>query len=87
MGSFADTHIPHRRFDSSLGRGDFVIEIGMGKLIRGEAASQASAGFFLLSHHEDAMTDGDGCGCVMPGWDEAVLDMRVGEEATLDITR
>lgn len=23
---------------------------------------------------------------VYPGWDEAVLDMRVGERATLDIT-
>ncbi|KAK4191981.1 ppiase fkr-3 [Podospora australis] len=43
-----------QQFDSSNGRGDFVTEIGMGKLIR--------------------------------GWDEAVLDMRVGEQATLDIT-
>ncbi|KAK3903400.1 hypothetical protein C8A05DRAFT_32867 [Staphylotrichum tortipilum] len=41
-------------FDSSLGRGDCVTEIGIGRLIR--------------------------------GWDEAVLDMRVGEQATLDIT-
>ncbi|KAL2120399.1 hypothetical protein VTJ04DRAFT_4426 [Mycothermus thermophilus] len=43
-----------QEFDSSIGRGDFVTEIGVGRLIR--------------------------------GWDEAVLEMRVGEKATLDIT-
>ncbi|AEO55496.1 hypothetical protein MYCTH_2299386 [Thermothelomyces thermophilus ATCC 42464] len=44
-----------REFDSSIGRDDFVTEIGVGRLIK--------------------------------GWDEAVLEMRVGEQATLDITR
>lgn len=30
----------------------------------------------------------DKCSRILhPGWDEAVLDMRVGEQATLDITR
>ncbi|KAK4158104.1 hypothetical protein C8A00DRAFT_11126 [Chaetomidium leptoderma] len=43
-----------QEFDSSSSRGDFVTDIGVGRLIR--------------------------------GWDEAVLDMRVGERATLDIT-
>ncbi|KAH6631574.1 hypothetical protein F5144DRAFT_547661 [Chaetomium tenue] len=28
-----------------------------------------------------------GIGRLITGWDEAVLDMRVGEQATLDITR
>ncbi|KAK3944859.1 hypothetical protein QBC46DRAFT_373391 [Diplogelasinospora grovesii] len=41
-------------FDTSIGRGDFMVEIGIGKLIK--------------------------------GWDEAVLNMKVGEKATLDIT-
>ncbi|KAK3687502.1 fkbp-type peptidyl-prolyl cis-trans isomerase [Podospora appendiculata] len=43
-----------QEFDSSVGKEDFVTEIGVGLLIK--------------------------------GWDEAVLDMRVGEKATLDIT-
>ncbi|OAA68368.1 fkbp-type peptidyl-prolyl cis-trans isomerase [Niveomyces insectorum RCEF 264] len=42
------------RFDSSVGRGDFVTAIGVGQVIR--------------------------------GWDEGVVQMKVGEKATLDIT-
>ncbi|KAK4103765.1 FKBP-type peptidyl-prolyl cis-trans isomerase [Parathielavia hyrcaniae] len=56
-GWLKDTSKPDNKgdkFDSSLGGGDFVTQIGVGRLIR--------------------------------GWDEAVLDMRVGEKATLDIT-
>ncbi|KAG7288084.1 FK506-binding protein 1B [Staphylotrichum longicolle] len=56
-GWLKDTSQPGNKgqeFDSSSGRGDFVTEIGVGRLIR--------------------------------GWDEAVLEMRVGEQATLDIT-
>ncbi|GAB1318733.1 FK506-binding protein 1B [Madurella fahalii] len=56
-GWLKDTSKPGNKgqeFDSSLGREDFEVEIGVGKLIR--------------------------------GWDEAVLDMKVGEQATLDIT-
>ncbi|KAK3306565.1 uncharacterized protein B0T15DRAFT_145360 [Chaetomium strumarium] len=56
-GWLKDTSKPDNKgeeFDSSSSRGDFVTEIGIGRLIR--------------------------------GWDEAVLEMKVGEQATLDIT-
>ncbi|PMB73340.1 FK506-binding protein 1B [Beauveria bassiana] len=43
------------KFDSSVGRGDFEVKIGVGQVIR--------------------------------GWDEGVTQMRVGEKATLDISR
>ncbi|KAK7754080.1 FK506 binding protein proline rotamase rapamycin-binding protein [Diatrype stigma] len=43
------------KFDSSVGRGDFITRIGVGKVIK--------------------------------GWDEGVTQMKVGEKATLDITR
>ncbi len=52
-----------------------MTEIGIGRLIKGK---QAAAGFFGV---ESGLTP---CSA---GWDEAVLDMRVGEQATLDITR
>ncbi|CAG9980461.1 unnamed protein product [Clonostachys byssicola] len=42
------------QFDSSVGRGDFVVPIGVGRVIR--------------------------------GWDEGVVQMKVGEKATLDIS-
>jgi FK506-binding protein 1 len=42
------------QFDSSVGRGDFVTKIGVGKVIR--------------------------------GWDEGVMGMSLGEEATLTIS-
>ncbi|KAK1777486.1 hypothetical protein QBC45DRAFT_416664 [Copromyces sp. CBS 386.78] len=42
------------QFDTSIGRGHFITQIGVGRLIR--------------------------------GWDEAVLEMKVGEKATLDIS-
>ncbi|KAK3390546.1 hypothetical protein B0H63DRAFT_519758 [Podospora didyma] len=56
-GWLKDTGAPNNKgqeIDSSTTYGDFVVEIGVGKLIR--------------------------------GWDEAVLDMKVGEKATLDIS-
>ncbi|KAK0715653.1 peptidyl-prolyl cis-trans isomerase fkr-3 [Lasiosphaeris hirsuta] len=56
-GWIKDTSQPDNKgheFDSSYGRGDFVTQIGVGRLIR--------------------------------GWDEAILQMSVGEKATLDIT-
>ncbi|XWX00873.1 hypothetical protein V2A60_008896 [Cordyceps javanica] len=42
------------KFDSSVGRGDFEVKIGVGQVIR--------------------------------GWDEGVVQMQVGEKATLDIS-
>ncbi|KAJ4012751.1 FK506 binding protein proline rotamase rapamycin-binding protein [Fusarium irregulare] len=42
------------KFDSSVGRGDFVVTIGVGQVIK--------------------------------GWDEGVVDMKLGEKATLNIT-
>uniref|UniRef100_A0A8H7K493 peptidylprolyl isomerase n=1 Tax=Bionectria ochroleuca TaxID=29856 RepID=A0A8H7K493_BIOOC len=43
-----------KQFDTSVGRGDFVVKIGVGQVIR--------------------------------GWDEGVVQMKVGEKATLDIS-
>ncbi|RYP36452.1 hypothetical protein DL767_003415 [Monosporascus sp. MG133] len=56
-GWLKDTSKPDNKgtkFDSSVGRGDFVTRIGVGKVIK--------------------------------GWDEGVVQMKVGEKATLDIT-
>ncbi|KAG6366337.1 hypothetical protein INS49_000514 [Diaporthe citri] len=43
-----------KKFDSSIGRGDFITQIGVGQVIK--------------------------------GWDEGVVQMKVGGKATLDIT-
>jgi FK506-binding protein 1 len=67
------------RFDSSADRGDFVTQIGVGRLIRGRVWHLADVSFPYLTSIPLILS--------FPGWDEAVLDMRVGEEATLDITR
>ncbi|KAK4130030.1 peptidyl-prolyl cis-trans isomerase fkr-3 [Trichocladium antarcticum] len=59
-GWLKDTSQPGNKgqqFDSCIGKADFEVEIGVGRVILGEHS-----------------------------WDEAVLDMRVGEHATLDIT-
>ncbi|RYO86025.1 hypothetical protein DL764_009070 [Monosporascus ibericus] len=56
-GWLKDTSKPDNKgakFDSSVGRGDFVTRIGVGQVIK--------------------------------GWDEGVVQMKVGEKATLDIT-
>ncbi|RYP90091.1 hypothetical protein DL770_003783 [Monosporascus sp. CRB-9-2] len=56
-GWLKDTSQPNNKgkeFDTSVGRGDFVTRIGVGKVIK--------------------------------GWDEGVVQMKVGEKATLDIT-
>lgn len=64
---------PLRRFDSSVGRGDFVTAIGVGKVIKGNATPPYSTrrGFLTAD----------------TGWDEGVTTMQLGEKATLDITR
>lgn len=56
-GFLKDTSQPDnkgKKFDSSVGRGDFVTAIGVGQVIK--------------------------------GWDEGVVQMKLGEKATLDIT-
>jgi len=56
-GWLKDTSKPDnkgKKFDSSIGRGDFVTKIGVGQVIK--------------------------------GWDVGVMQMRVGEKATLDIS-
>ncbi|CAK7220981.1 FK506 binding protein proline rotamase rapamycin-binding protein [Sporothrix bragantina] len=56
-GYLKDTNKPDNKgdkFDSSVGRGDFVTAIGVGQVIK--------------------------------GWDEGVVQMKLGEKATLDIT-
>lgn len=64
------------RFDSSVGRGDFVVQIGVGQVIKGKfkPANLVTYSYFLLIFH-------------YLGWDEGVLTMKTGEKATLDISR
>lgn len=78
-GFLKDTSKPGNKgnkFDSSVGRGDFVTSIGVGQVIRGK---RSSALVLQCRIHNYVLT--------RPGWDEGVVQMKVGEKATLDITR
>lgn len=70
----------YHRFDSSASSGDLVTEIGIGRLIRGKKHQPSRVTLASSEQASDAPLS-------TLGWDEAVLDMRVGEQATLDITR
>ncbi|KAF1738742.1 FK506-binding protein 1B [Beauveria bassiana] len=59
------------KFDSSVGRGDFEVKIGVGQVIRGE---------YKVVHHLRAKVN------TTPGWDDGVTQMQAGEKATLDIS-
>ncbi|KAK5628487.1 hypothetical protein RRF57_004202 [Xylaria bambusicola] len=61
------------KFDSSVGRGDFVTRIGVGQVIRGRVMRYGRVIDVLLIFG-------------WSGWDEGVTQMKVGEKATLDIT-
>lgn len=63
----------NHRFDSSVGRGDFIVKIGVGQVIKGMCRQP----FYSPLQH--TLT-------TPPGWDEGVTQMKVGEKATLDIT-
>ena len=64
------------RFDSSVGRGAFVTRIGVGQVIKGTS---------YASIIEDGLENRSLT--VRVGWDEGVTTMKLGEKATLDITR
>jgi FK506-binding protein 1 len=63
------------RFDSSVGRGNFVTAIGIGNVIKGNDPSipHEAPGPGIIEH--------------TTGWDEGVTTMKLGEKATLDITK
>lgn len=79
--------VNHRRFDSSVGRGDFKTKIGVGQVIRGmdldptEVSADPTA-----DSHRDCRAKLTAPVLPAPGWDEGVTQMKVGEKATLDIT-
>lgn len=60
------------RFDSSVGRGPFVVQIGVGQVIKGKKRTTFIKWLSLTTKL---------------GWDEGVTTMKLGEKATLDITR
>lgn len=65
------------RFDSSVGRGDFVVKIGVGQVIKGTFPFTAS---FPHCRRDAGLIES------AQGWDEGVTQMQVGEKATLDIS-
>lgn len=65
----------NRRFDSSVNRGPFVVQIGIGQVIKG-----------ILPRYPTKMTFNATVIDSLLGWDEGVTQMKVGEKATLDIT-
>jgi len=68
----ADQYFYTSRFDSSIGRGDFKTQIGVGKVIRGASD---------LYTPEDVAIDGYNL-----GWDEGVMEMVVGEKSILTVS-
>lgn len=65
----------NRRFDSSVDRAPFVVQIGVGRVIRG-----------ILPRYPIKITLKSTVIDSLLGWDEGVIQMKVGEKATLDIT-
>ncbi|KAL0261924.1 hypothetical protein SLS55_003358 [Diplodia seriata] len=68
-----------KKFDSSIGRGDFNVKIGIGRVIRGPVPAEAP----LRREHEADLD---------PGWDDGIIGagssegMSLGEKATLTIS-
>ncbi|KAL8866886.1 MAG: hypothetical protein Q9174_006019, partial [Haloplaca sp. 1 TL-2023] len=71
--SKADNDYRGKQFDSSVGRGDFKTQIGVGKVIRGKKST--------ASCRSSANTD-----WWLEGWDEGVMDMSLGEKSVLTIS-
>ncbi|MCJ1436699.1 hypothetical protein MMC27_006081, partial [Xylographa pallens] len=63
-----------KQFDSSVGRGDFKTAIGVGKVIKGS---------YCLKN--PGSVEG-GLTCAIPGWDEGVTEMTLGEKSVLTIS-
>jgi hypothetical protein len=65
-----------KQFDSTTGRGSFQTPIGVGRVIKGMSIhakyKQACSGEDVTNH--------------TTGWDEGVVQMKLGEKARLDIT-
>ncbi|PWI73149.1 peptidyl-prolyl cis-trans isomerase [Purpureocillium lilacinum] len=79
-GWLKDTSKPDskgNKFDSSVGRGDFVVKIGVGQVIKGTFPFTAS---FPHCRRDAGLIES------AQGWDEGVTQMQVGEKATLDIS-
>lgn len=75
------------RFDSSVGRGDFVTKIGVGQVIKGKLSPEHSLPRPLPRPSRASFHFGDTVLTTSEtGWDEGVTQMKVGEKATLDIT-
>lgn len=76
------------RFDSSVGRGDLITEIGVGRVIRGTYLQSASQ-YTAQSGRSDRRINGL---IFCTGWDEGILGsasappMSLGEKATLTIS-
>ena len=56
FSSFMTNRPPPHRFDSSVGRGDFVTSIGVGKVIKGECALLPANFYPLLREHRFFLT-------------------------------
>jgi len=61
-----------KQFDSTTGRGPFQTEIGVGRVIKGRRPCARARDHRWLTS--------------APGWDEGVVQMKLGEKARLDIT-
>jgi FK506-binding protein 1 len=61
-----------KQFDSTQGRGSFQTPIGVGRVIKGASALAPHPVHTQLTH--------------ATGWDEGVVQMKLGEKARLDIT-
>ncbi|PGH15067.1 hypothetical protein AJ80_05692 [Polytolypa hystricis UAMH7299] len=66
------------RFDSSKDRGEFKTTIGVGKVIRERKRDEP----LRLGENEWQLTFGDW----IAGWDEAVVNMTLGEKSILTIS-
>lgn len=81
------------RFDSSIGRGDFVTPIGVGRVIKGmytqsfkRASPELSTGRSAPVRRASKAPITNATP-IPVGWEEGVTQMKVGEKAILDISR
>jgi len=68
-----------------VGREDFVTKIGVGTVIKGTYSGRPRTP--VRDPGRDMFSNQGRHGMWTTGWDVGVMQMRVGEKATLDITR